>query len=227
MRKIAILIGTVFLSQVALLLGAQPLVKTTHEAYDSYYDLATCNPALVVWHLDSEDFKGNLKPSSRRFKTDTQLPPPRIKDSDLKGSGYVRGHMCPAGDRDTDKGLLKETYLTSNMAPMTMVCNSGAWKMVEDSCRILAKRHGKLIVAAGTIYLDDSLGVHKVGRISVPAAFFRIARCTTHPQHVWVWLVQNSWGESKPVRISPDELRNVLRERVNVISMLYHHGLID
>jgi len=227
MRKIAILTGTVFLSQVALLLNAQPLVKTTHEAYDSYYDLTTCTPSLVVWHLDSEDFKGNLKPSSRRFKTDTQLPPPRVKDSDLKGSGYVRGHLCPAGDRDTDKRLLKETYLTSNMAPMTMVCNSGAWKVVEDSCRILAKRHGKLIVAAGTIFLDDSLGVHKVGRISVPAAFFKIARCTTHPQHVWVWLVQNSWGASVPVRIDVKELQQVVQPRLAVVSILKYHGLID
>lgn len=227
MRKIAILTGTVFLSQVALLLNAQPLVKTTHEAYDSYYNLETCNPAVVVYNLSFEDFKGNLKPSSRRFKADTQLPPPRVKDSDLKGSGYVRGHLCPAGDRDTDKGLLKETYLTSNMAPMTMVCNSGAWKVVEDSCRILAKRHGKLIVAAGTIYLDDSLGVHKVGRISVPAAFFKIARCTTHPQHVWVWLVQNSWGASVPVRIDVEELERVVQPRLAVVSILKYHGLID
>ena len=227
MRKIAVLTGMMFLTQMPLNLDAQPLVKTTHKAYDSYYDLATRNPAVVVWHLDSEDFKGNLKPSSRRFKTDTQLPPPRVKDKDLKGSGYVRGHLCPAGDRDTDKSLLKETYLTSNMSPMTMVCNSGPWKIVEDSCRIIAKRHGKLIVAAGTIFLDDSLGVHKVNRISVPAAFFRIARCTTHTGHVWVWLVQNSWGASKPVRISTNELRSVLHTRVGVISMLYYHGLID
>lgn len=227
MRKIAVLTGMMFLFQIPLYLDAQPLVKITHEAYDSYYDLATRNPALVVWHLDSEDFKGNLKPSSRRFKTDTQLPPPRVKDKDLKGSGYVRGHLCPVGDRDSDKSLLKETYLTSNMSPMTMVCNSGPWKIVEDSCRILAKRHGKLIVAAGTIFLDDSLGVHKVNRISVPAAFFRIARCTSHQEHMWIWLVQNSWGESKPVRIDVRQLQEVIQPRAAVISILKYHGLID
>lgn len=227
MRKLAVLFAMGSLLCTQLTLNAQPLVKTTHKAYDSYYDLATRNPAVVVWHLDSEDFKGSLKPSSRRFKADTQLPPPRVKDKDLKGSGYVRGHLCPAGDRDTDKGMLKETYLTSNMSPMTMVCNSGAWKIVEDSCRILAKRHGKLIVAAGTIYLDDSLGVHKVNGISVPAAFFRVVRCTTHPEHEWVWLVQNSWGSSKPVRIDVHELKRVLQPRLAVVSILKYHGLID
>lgn len=227
MRKLAILIAMMFLAPVRFYLIAQPLVKTTHKAYDSYYNLETCNPAVVVYNLSFEDFKGNLKPSSRRFKADTQLPPPRIKDSDLKGSGYVRGHLCPAGDRDTDKGMLKETYLTSNMTPMTLVCNSGSWKIVEDTCRILAKHHGNLIVAAGTIFLDDSLGVHKVNGISVPAAFYKIARCTTHPEHRWIWLVQNSRSETKPVRISVDVLQQVLHPRVSILSILKYHGLID
>jgi len=227
MRKIAVLFILILLGGLSICLNAQPLVLSSHKAYDSYYDLSTRNPAVVVWNLTLDDFKGNLKPSSRRFKTDVQLPPPRVKDKDLKGSGYVRGHLCPAGDRDTDKGMLKETYLTSNMTPMTMVCNSGAWKIVEDSCRTLAKRHGRLIVAAGTIFLDDSLGVHKVNGISVPAAFFKIARCTTHPEHMWIWLVQNSRSETKPVRISPECLQAVIHPRESVISVLKYHSLID
>lgn len=227
MRKIAVLFILMLLGGLPLCLNAQPLVLSSHKAYDSYYDLSTRNPAVVVWTLDFEDFKGNLKPTTRRFKADTQLPPPRVKDKDLKGSGYVRGHLCPAGDRDTDKGLLKETYLTSNMSPMSMVCNSGAWKLVEDSCRTLAKRHGRLIVAAGTIFLDESLGVHKVNGISVPAAFFKIARCTTHPEHQWIWLVQNSWSETKPVRISVDCLQDVIHPRAAVLSVMKYHGLID
>lgn len=227
MRKIALLFILMFLGGLSVCLNAQPLVLSSHKAYDSYYDLSTRNPAVVVWTLDYEDFKGNLKPTTRRFKTDTQLPPPRVRDKDLKGSGYVRGHLCPAGDRDTDRGLLKETYLTSNMTPMTMVCNSGAWKLVEDSCRLLAKQHGKLIVAAGTIFLDESLGVHKVNGVSIAAAFFKSARCMAHPEHQWIWLVQNSWNETKPVRISVNCLQQVLHPREAVLSVMKYHGLID
>lgn len=206
---------------------AQPLVQVTHESYDSYYDLSAYNPAVVVWYLDFEDFKGDLKPSTRRFKTDTKLPRPRVKDEDLKGSGYVRGHLCPAGDRDTRKDLLKETYLTSNMTPMTMVCNSGPWKMVEDTCRVLAKRHGKIKVAAGTIFLDDSLGVEYLGRIKVPVAFFRVVRCVSHPEHQWIWIVQNSKSLSSPVRVSTGTLEQVLQNRSSVISALKIENLID
>ena len=206
---------------------AQPIVQITHTSYDSYYDLSAFNPAVVVWYLDYEDFKGNMKPSTRRFKTDTKLPRPRVKDEDLKGTGYVRGHLCPAGDRDTRKDLLKETYLTSNMTPMTMVCNSGPWKMVEDTCRVLAKRHGKIKIAAGTIFLDDSLGVENLGRIKVPAAFFRVARCVSHPEHQWIWIVQNSKSSSSPVRVSTSTLQQVLQNRSSVISALKIENLID
>lgn len=211
-------------SQVAI---SQPLVKCSHDAFVSYYDLSSHNPALVVWNLDFDDFKGNLKPRSRHFKADSQLPPPRVKDGHFKGSGYVRGHLCPAGDRDTNKDLLKETYLTSNLSPMTMVCNSGPWKLVEDSCRVLAKRHGKMISAAGTIFLDDSLGVHEFNHIKVPAAFFRVVRCTTHPNHQWIWIVQNCAGICRPVRIENQELQYVLRNRESVTELLKYHGLID
>ena len=100
---------------------AQPIVQITHMSYDSYYDLSAFNPAVVVWYLDFEDFKGNLKPSTRRFKTDTKLPLPRVKDSDLKGTGYVRGHLCPAGDRDTRKDLLKSL----DVCPIRNTCGYG------------------------------------------------------------------------------------------------------
>ena len=211
----------------ALAGSAQPLVLAHHDAFDSYYDLNTKCPALVVWTLSYKDFQGALKPTSRHFKTDTQLPPPRVKDKHLKGSGYVRGHLCPAADRDTDKALLKQTYLTSNMAPMTMVCNSGPWKAVEDTIRHIAKTHHTVLTAAGTIFTDSILGVHTVENISVPAAFFRVARCTAHPTEIWIWLVQNSQSGSQPVRIGTNELQDVLHPRVNVISLLKNLQIID
>lgn len=205
----------------------QPLVMVHHNSFDSYYDLQSMCPAIVIWDLYPDDFSGNLKPKSRRFKTDAQLPPPRVKDSDLKGSGYVRGHMCPAGDRDSRKDMMKETYLTSNLCPMTMVCNSGPWKSIEDSCRYLARKHGALTIAAGPIYTDDSLGFAQIGRIRVPNAFFKIARCKSHPAHTWIWIIQNTWYASKPLRVSTRTLEQVVLSRLNITAALKKHGLID
>ena len=71
-----------------------PLVKATHDSFVSYYDIQTHNPALVVYQLEYSHFAGVLKPSGRHFKMDTQLPRPRVKDSDYTNSGFVRGHLC-------------------------------------------------------------------------------------------------------------------------------------
>lgn len=207
---------------------SQPLVLVRHDAFVSYYDCSVLNPAVVVWVLTPEAFQGNLKPTTRHFKTDTQLPIPRVKDSDLKGTGYVRGHLCPVGDRDSDKGLLKQTYLTSNLTPMTMVCNSGPWKAVEDSCRALAISHGRLLIAAGVVpeYCDTIVNGRK--KIFVPSKFWKMAKCLNHPSEVWIWIVQNSPSWSAPVRVSRNELESVLPTAVRntgILDNLFSLGL--
>lgn len=199
---------------------AQPLILVRHDAFVSYYDCSLLNPACVVWVLTPEAFQGNLKPSTRHFKTDTQLPTPRVKDSDLKGTGYVRGHLCPAGDRDSDKGLLKQTYLTSNLSPMTMVCNSGPWKAVEDSCRMLAVSHGRLLIAAGPIFMNCDTIVSGRKRILVPCKFWKMAKCLNHPDEVWIWIVQNSSSWSAPVRAAKKDLDFVLPAAVRTTGVL-------
>lgn len=189
---------------------AQTLVLAKHDAFRSYYDIELGNPACVVWDLRVEDFQGRLKPSSRWFKIDTQLPPPRVSNKDFKGSGYVRGHLCPAGDRDTNKRLLKETYLTSNVTPMTMVCNSGPWKMVEDSIRILARSHGRLRVAAGVVFMNRGTSARPRGVLLVPDGFWKLAKCLVHPNEIWIWYVSNTSTWSAPVRLGTNELQSVL-----------------
>ena len=158
-----------------------PLVRVQHDAFISYYDLQTHNPALVVYPLEYRHFSGSYKVSGRHFKADTKLPRPRVMDGDYSKSGYVRGHLCSAGDRDSDKSWLKETYLTSNLVPMTMVCNSGQWKMIEDSCRALAKAGHRLLVGRGPLYRDIGSGTRNVIRdrvcITIPDGLFCVAKC--------------------------------------------------
>ncbi len=158
-----------------------PLVKASHDSFVSYYDVQTHNPALVVYQLEYSHFAGVLKQSGRHFKMDTQLPRPRVKDGDYSNSGFVRGHLCSAADRDSKKSWLKETYLTSNLVPMTMVCNSGRWKAIEDSCRFLAILGHRLRV--GRLPLYDNLqnvlhtGVATKFDIEIPDGFACVAMC--------------------------------------------------
>lgn len=215
--------------------SAQTLVLAKHDAFRSYYDPTLRNPACVVWSLSVDDFKGVLKPSSRWFKIDSQLPPPRVSNKDFSGSGYVRGHLCPAGDRDTNKKLLKETYLTSNVCAMTMVCNSGPWKMVEDSLRSLARVHGVLLVAAGPAIfetLDSVPGSFRNsvtfkrphGKLVIPDGFWKMAKCQRHPDELWIWFVSNSPSMSQPVRIGTKVLESVLLPAVRNTGLIRNLG---
>lgn len=158
-----------------------PLVRAHHQSFVSYYDIEKHNPALVVYPLEFSHFAGVQKVGSRHFKMDTQLPRPRVKDSDYSNTGYVRGHLCSAGDRDSNKAWLKETYLTSNLVPMTMVCNSGAFKVMEDSCRALAKAGHRLLIGRAPVYKDIPRFLQFVIQnrfcITIPEAFFCVAMC--------------------------------------------------
>lgn len=205
---------------LATIMRAQPLMVVHHDAFDSYYDITMKNPAMVVWTLEPADFAGNYKPSTRHFRVDTQLPAPRVSDKDFKGSGYVRGHLCPAADRDSNKKLLKQTYLTSNVCPMTMNCNSGPWKVLEDTCRILARSHGKLLISAGPVFMNCDTGQVCTTNLVIPCGFYRIIKCLVHSDEQWYWYVPNTFALSKPVRLDRVQMIRVLPTAVRNTGLL-------
>ena len=164
------------------------LYRVKHDAFVSYYDIQLLQPVFVYYELEWPQFAGSVKVGSHRFKVDTKLPRPRVKDSDYQNTGYVRGHLCSAADRDSRKDMLKQTYLTSNLVPMTMVCNSGKFKQMEDSCRALAISGHHLKIARGGLFKARSGALENVIReqillrntsqaIVVPDAFFCFATC--------------------------------------------------
>lgn len=189
---VVLIIGLMWFFAVQAVRGQSvPLVRASHDSFVSYYDVQAHNPALVVYQLEAKHFAGSYKVKGRHFKADTQLPRPRLKDSDYTNSGYVRGHLCSAGDRDSDKAWLKETYLTSNLVPMTMVCNSGLFKAIEDSCRALALRGHRLLLARGPLYYEPLGSLQHVIRtpvhLTIPAGFFCAGRCVDCGLHRFWW----------------------------------------
>ena len=178
------------------------LFRVKHDAFISYYDTKLLQPVFVYYELEWPQFAGAVKVGSHRFKVDTKLPRPRVKDSDYQNSGYVRGHLCSAADRDSRKDLLKETYLTSNLVPMTMVCNSGKFKQMEDSCRALAIAGHHLKIARGGLFEARSGAAWDVIRkqillrntsqaIVIPDAFFCFTTCKDC-NYRGFWVIFNS-----------------------------------
>lgn len=224
------------------------LFRVKHDAFVSYYDTELMQPVFVFYELEWPHFAGSVKVGSHRFKVDTKLPRPRVKDSDYQNSGYVRGHLCSAADRDSRKDLLKQTYLTSNLVPMTMICNSGKFKQMEDSCRALAINGHRLKIARGGLFgaaksdLKNVIQVRRSTRntcqaIVVPDAFFCFAACKDC-NYRGFWVIFNSVSRypelsaacntksisslaADSTREAADEIHFVTDSRISVLLDIY------
>ena len=90
-----------------------------------------------------------------------------------KGSGFDRGHLCPAGDRRFSKAAYDETFYTSNISPQDSDFNAGIWNRLEHQVRLWCKRHGDLIVVTGGV-LEHGLKEIGAEGVDVPKAFYKI-----------------------------------------------------
>ena len=85
--------------------------------------------------------------------TRTDVPKPRVNNYDYKGSGWSRGHMCPAGDNKWNRDAMYETFLYSNVCPQHPRLNSGDWNEIEMACRRWAEKYGDVYIVCGPVFL--------------------------------------------------------------------------
>ena len=87
------------------------------------------------------------------FKEDERIPQAyRSTLADYSGSGYSRGHLCPAADRKYSKTMVKNTCFLSNMQPQMQYHNGGQWSQLEEKVRSWDDNFDTLyVVKAATI----------------------------------------------------------------------------
>lgn len=93
--------------------------------------------------------------------------------NNYKNSGYDRGHLCPAGDRNYSKEAYNETFLTSNISPQEHGFNAGIWNALEQKVRYWAYKYDGIFVVTGGI-LQDQLKTIGYEHVSVPNQFYKI-----------------------------------------------------
>lgn len=141
-------------------------------------------------------------------------PKVRSKSADwrnYKGSGYDRGHLCPAGDRRFSEYAYNETFYTSNITPQKNEFNAGIWNRLEQQVRRWCKRYGTLYVITGGV-LDNNLPEIGMEDVAVPEAFFKIVlRKTGNDYRVVAFLIPHE-ESIKPLSdflVPLDELEKV------------------
>ncbi|MEX0290933.1 MAG: DNA/RNA non-specific endonuclease [Flavobacteriaceae bacterium] len=103
---------------------------------------------------------------------------PRVKSKsadwrNYRGSGYDRGHLCPAGDRRFSLNAYNETFYTSNISPQDKDFNAGVWNRLEMQVRYWCKKYGQLYIATGGV-LKRGLPVIGDEDVAVPKMYYKI-----------------------------------------------------
>ena len=141
------------------------------------YNLERLCPNYVCWSLTRERASGKVQRSNNFHADPAMSERVRVDAFDYNGSGYDRGHMCPAGDNKNTEKAMDESFCMTNICPQNHQLNVGAWNDLEMQCRSWAKNYGTLYICCGPIFDSDSpkkVGTRKDMRIAVPDRFFKV-----------------------------------------------------
>ena len=145
-------------------------------AYTTSYDIQNKIPKWVAWHLTSNHTTGLQKRLSN-FIVDEEVPVPRAELVDYKGSGYDRGHMCPAGDNKWGFQPMRESFYLTNICPQNSNLNCGDWNELEIQCRDWANKYGEIYIVCGPILYNGKHETIGPNKVTVPEAFFKVILC--------------------------------------------------
>ncbi len=143
-----------------------------HNYYTFSYSELHEQPEWVAYTLKKE----HLTYDDRERPYFIEDPKVKSKSADwrnYRGSGYDRGHLCPAGDRRFSEQAYNETFYTSNISPQDKYFNAGIWNRLEQKVRYWCKRYGDLMVVTGGVLESDLIEIGDED-VDVPRTFYKI-----------------------------------------------------
>ena len=87
-----------------------------HTYYSISYSETNRQAEWVAYNLTPTSINGGQERTDN-FKTDPLVRNNAVGSSDYSGSGYDRGHLCPAADMKLNYTAMRETFYMSNMSP--------------------------------------------------------------------------------------------------------------
>jgi len=146
-------------------------IEIKHKGYTTLFDTVLKYPVLVKWidtksRLSCGDDKLSRKDN---FQPDPKLYKETNLGKDYVGSGYDRGHMCPAADNQCDADEMVECFYFSNMAPQPHATNAGDWKTVEEDTRDYTLKNDSVYVWCGSVG-----NAKKVKSLTVPTQCWKV-----------------------------------------------------
>ncbi len=149
------------------------LLQSPDRPYVTSYNNSKLIPNWSSWQLN-KDWLGNV-PRRNDFRPDPALPKGwyQVRSSDYNNSGYDRGHMTPAADRDNTPQNISATFLMTNIVPQAPDNNQGPWAQLENYSRGLVEQGKELYIIAGGYGNTRSIGKGNV-KIVVPDRVWKV-----------------------------------------------------
>ncbi|GAA3509065.1 DNA/RNA non-specific endonuclease [Aquimarina addita] len=147
-------------------------VIVSHTNYSLSYAESHEQAEWVAYELKKDDISRNefKRPF---FEEDKKIRSVSADWRNYKNSGYDKGHLCPAADREFSFDAFKETFLTSNISPQNHEFNAGIWNRLEQKVRYWAKQYDGVYVVTGGVLRDGLASIGYEG-VSVPKHFYKI-----------------------------------------------------
>ena len=184
--------------------SAQELLPTSTTGQivkHTYYTLSYCEkdeqPEWVYYELTSEMVKGR-QPRSDDYRPDFQISTISAQLEDYRGSGYDRGHLCPAGDMKLNLTSMSESFYLSNMSPQDKDFNAGIWNTLEDRVRKWALTSGRIYVVTGGVLTSNKGKIGSNG-VSIPKYFYKVIYDPRGQGRMIAFLIPNEDSE-KPLQ---------------------------
>ena len=147
-----------------------------HTGYTLSYNRGHNTANWSAWELTAAETEGEVERGSKFWADPSIEKAYRVEWYEYKGSGYDRGHLCPAADMKWSEDAMHDCFYMSNMCPQEPRLNSGAWKKLEERCREWAIREGAIYIVCGPIYEEgkthERIGIDHA--IDVPERFFKV-----------------------------------------------------
>ncbi len=179
------------------------------------YNISNLCPNYVCWSLTSKRAQGRVKRSNNFHGDPAMNESSRVETFDYNGSGYDRGHMCPAGDNKNTEKAMDESFCMTNMCPQSHGLNIGAWNDLEVQCRSWAKDYGTLYICCGPIFSSKepkTVGSRRNMRIAVPDSFFKVILTLGRvPKAIgFIYPNRSCEGDMRDYAVSVDEVEKVV-----------------
>lgn len=145
-----------------------------HQYFSLCYNEKTEQADWVFHFITPERLKNKVASRSDDFRPDKKIKTGSAELKDYKGSGYDRGHLCPAGDMGFDSTAMSESFLMSNMSPQEPGFNRGIWSSLEQRIRNWGLLFDTLFIITGPIFYDTAYSFIGENKVAIPDACYKV-----------------------------------------------------